>query len=143
MRDSSPCWHPFAVNGRSPTVSGMALPRVSAYVLAALVVIEIVAVGVMAVAVDQPMTRFVVGSVFSLFPVVLGVIVARRRPTNWVGPLLVLIAPVAMGLAVDDLRRPVPPELRPGAVVELLCRDLTGHVDVAFRAARAPHPRLP
>ena len=84
-------------------MSGMALPRVSAYVLAALVVIEIVAVGVMAVAADQPMTRFVVGSVFSLFPVVLGVIVARRRPTNWVGPLLVLIAPVAMGLAVDDL----------------------------------------
>src|SRR5215213_3759362 len=81
----------------------MALPRVIAYVLAALVVIEMVAVGVMAVAADQPMTRFVVGSVFSLFPVVLGVIVARRRPTNWVGPLLVLIAPMAMGLAVDDL----------------------------------------
>ena len=48
-------------------MSGMALPRLSAYVLAALVVIEIVAVGVIAVAADQPMARFVVGSVFSLF----------------------------------------------------------------------------
>ncbi|HSU35574.1 MAG TPA: hypothetical protein VLJ88_07935, partial [Propionibacteriaceae bacterium] len=81
----------------------MALPRLSAYVLAALVVVGIVLVGVMAVVAEQPITRLAIGSLFSLFPVVLGVIVARRRPTNWVGPLLVLIAPAAMSLATDDV----------------------------------------
>ena len=95
-------------------MSGMALPRLSAYVLATLVVVGIVAAVVLAVAAEQPLTRLTLGALLSLFPVVLGVIIARRRPTNWVGPLLVLIAPVAMSLAAEDLSDPV---VRPTAAL--------------------------
>ena len=82
-------------------------PRLCAYVLAALVVIEIVAVGVVAATTGQPMTRHVVGSVLSLFPLALGLVVAGRQPGNWVGPLLVLIAPLAIALSLGDLTEPV------------------------------------
>ena len=98
-------------------MSGMALPRLSAYVLATLVVIGIVAAVMLAVAAEQPLTRLTVGALLSLFPVVLGVIIARRRPTNWVGPLLVLFAPMAMSLAAEDLSDPV---VRPTAALRPL-----------------------
>jgi signal transduction histidine kinase len=94
-------------------VSAMGLPRLSAYVLAALVVLEVVAAGVLVVVADQPVSRVAIASVLSLFSVVLGVHVARRRPTNWVGPLLVLIALVAINLAFDDLYADVV-QARPG-----------------------------
>jgi signal transduction histidine kinase len=81
----------------------MGLPRLSAYVLAALVVLEVVAVAVLVGIADQPVIRVAVASVLSLFSAAVGVVVARRRPTNWVGPLLVLVAMVPINQAFDDM----------------------------------------
>lgn len=81
----------------------MGLPRLSAYVLAALVVLEVVALAVFVGVADQPVTRVAVASVLSLFSVAVGVVVARRRPTNWVGMLLVLVALVPINQAFDDM----------------------------------------
>jgi signal transduction histidine kinase len=81
----------------------MGLPRLSAYVLAALVVLEVVAVAVFVGVANQPVTRVAVASVLSLFSVAVGVVVARRRPTNWVGTLLVLVALVPINQAFDDM----------------------------------------
>jgi hypothetical protein len=81
----------------------MGLPRLSAYVLAALVVLEVVAVAVLVGVADQPVIRVAVASVLSLFSAAVGVVVARRRPTNWVGTLLVLVALVPINQAFDDM----------------------------------------
>ena len=94
-------------DARSPTVEGMALPRLCAYVLAASVLCEIVTIVVLGATADQSAAKLDVGSALSLFPLVLGVLVAHRRPTNWVGPLLVLIAPLAIALSGGDLPDPV------------------------------------
>jgi signal transduction histidine kinase len=94
-------------------VSAMGLPRVSAYVLAVLAVLEVVAVGILVVIADQPVSRVAVASVLSLYSVALGVVVAHRRPTNWVGPLLVLVALVAINVAFDDMYADVV-QARPG-----------------------------
>jgi len=81
----------------------MALPRLSAYALAA-VVVAFAAVGAVLVA-RTPGTggSYAVAVALALFATALGVLVAWRRPRNVVGPLLVLVGGSAIGVAFDGI----------------------------------------
>ncbi len=103
--------------GMAVVKGGVRVPRLSAYVLAALVGAQIIVLVVMAAAADQPLTQLLVGVVLSLFPTTLGVLVAHRQPGNWVGPLLVLIAPLAIVLSTGDLSATL---VRPGPALRPL-----------------------
>jgi signal transduction histidine kinase len=93
----------------------MAFPRLSAYVAAGLAVTQVVAgSALLAAAPDGAGAAYFAGAgALGLASVVLGVLVATRRPGNVVGLLLTLVGTVASGVAFGDLYTGVV-ERRPG-----------------------------
>jgi signal transduction histidine kinase len=80
----------------------MALPRVFAYALAAFVVVNVLAGAALVFSAPRMAGGFVVSVLLALFAVALGVLVARQRPRNVVGPLLVLVGASAIGVSFDS-----------------------------------------
>jgi hypothetical protein len=93
----------------------MAFPRLSAYVVAGLAVTQVVAgFALLTAAPDGGAAAYFAGAgALGLASVVLGVLVATRRPGNVVGLLLVLVGAVASGVAFGDVYTGVV-ERRPG-----------------------------
>ncbi|WP_344385670.1 histidine kinase [Asanoa iriomotensis] len=93
----------------------MALPRVFAYASALVVTGMAVTAAVLAAEVPDLVGYVAVAVVLGLFSTALGVVVARRRPHNLVGPVLVLVGASPVWVAFGDLYTAVV-EARPGAL---------------------------
>src|SRR5207249_4444894 len=101
--------YPFSVLARIPNPRAgayrepMALPRLSAYALAAITVAQLAAAVALLVVASVPadVAVFAVVATIALLAVALGTLVATRRPDNLVAPLLVLMGVVAAWQALD------------------------------------------